>query len=96
MPRRQKRDKSWLLDLRPPLKWTNKKPIQGPAALWWAVIRTAGYDLRYGDRIIAQDGLAFLRVSGLLLIEVLGLPIQAYKQEVVSLVRRSCLNSDAL
>ena len=54
-------------------------------------MRQASHDLRYGDRVLAIDSLEFLRGSGLLLIELLGLPAQDYKIEVVRLVRKSCL-----
>jgi hypothetical protein len=33
--------------------------------LWWAVIRQAAKDLRYGDRLTAEEALSFLADSGL-------------------------------
>ena len=80
------KDTSWLLAICPP--YDTKKPT-GERALWWAVIRTAGKDLRYSHRSEALDALEWLKLTGLwLLTEVYWVPPDEAKGEITALVFR--------
>lgn len=79
------RDPSVLLGKTPP--YVDK--ATGEAALWWAVIKQAAYDLRFGNESLALDALEFLRESGQwICLTLFGIPREEYRLEITGLVLR--------
>ena len=67
MPKGYRAEAHWLLAYRPPYMETPTQ-LTPEGKLWWAVVRTAAHDLRYGHKSIALDALEFLRSTGLWLL----------------------------
>jgi len=61
----------------------------GERALWWAVLRQAVHDMRYGPDSTALDGMEFLRGTGEWIAGALfGIPSAEYRREVIDVLLR--------
>lgn len=83
------RDPSWLLSKHHP-GWDAGDPeLRATLNLWWAVLRQAAYDLRYGHQQDALDAIEFLKDTGCwLCTELYGVDSDDYKHEVAGLLLR--------
>ena len=81
----RRRDPSYLLKPTPP----GGRCPSGDTALWWAVIRRAAADARYGHESLALDALEFLKHTAPWLMEkFFETDVLDFQREVATLVGR--------